>query len=564
MANSMNDRGRHSTKLFHHPATSSWFKGFSQFALSLGLVCALGTLPAKSAERLSFFYPPFGQFSITVDDLEIFVNEGRVTDSFATYAAQATPEQLEQLRTLLGERFEVQPFTVYQFTRSPIGKTLLVRLSHILKTEPNKSDFLALRAAFNQAVLSEEGLTIVNVLRQFPLDTIHLDLQRVFLATDEIMDLLKMKESIVKVLQEQAKTEISQNPVDLKWDLRAPGRLRWQKVHFTFTHPNRENPIPVDVYRPLARHRGGGFPVIIISHGVASNRETFSYLAQHLASYGFVVAALDHPDTDTAKIQNFMAGFDTPPDPTTFINRPLDIRYLLDVLEEKSRFDPAWRGQLDLNRVGVVGQSLGAYTALASGGAQLNFNKLALECQDLENRLSFNISQLLQCEANDLTAQAYPLGDERIKAVLAVNPFANTIFGREGMSRIQVPTMVVAGTEDYITPTVEEQIYPFTWLNAPEKYLALVEGGTHFSFLPDTGALPVPKDLMGPDPKLAHPMLQALSTAFFKTHLTQAQEYRPYLSQSYAKTLNREAFKLTLVRSLSSAQLEGATANSPE
>jgi len=42
---------------------------------------------------------------------------------------------------------------------------------------------------------------------------------------------------------------------------------------------------------------------------------------------------------------------------TEFINRPLDVKYLLDELERRDKSDPF---QLNLQQVGVIGQSLGA------------------------------------------------------------------------------------------------------------------------------------------------------------------------------------------------------------
>ncbi len=57
----------------------------------------------------------------------------------------------------------------------------------------------------------------------------------------------------------------------------------------------------------------------------------------------------------------------------------------------------------------------------------------------------------------------------------------STIFGRRGMSQIRVPVFLMGGSDDIITPAVPEQIYPFTWLQTPNKYLAIIEKGTHFS-----------------------------------------------------------------------------------
>ena len=40
---------------------------------------------------------------------------------------------------------------------------------------------------------------------------------------------------------------------------------------------------------------GAPYPLIVFSHGWSVSRATNSYLMEHLASYGFVVMAVDHP-----------------------------------------------------------------------------------------------------------------------------------------------------------------------------------------------------------------------------------------------------------------------------
>lgn len=560
------DKGRKKTK-----GRFSWLCSRFSLTLGLGLLSIFNAIPAWGAERIAFLYPPFGEFYISVEDLEIFAKEGRITPEFAFYARRATPEQLAQLRDLLQQRFEVSPITVYQFTRSPIGETVLRRLGLVLKADFNRNGFYPLRAALRQAAADSEGLTVINTLRQFPLKTIRLDLQLSLDAVREISRLLEQRDLVIATIQQQAASEAATAEsvgVLGELDLRLPGVIRWRKETLTFTNPNRTAPVPFDIYLPTPLHPSSGregtgelTPLIVISHGVASDRNTFAYLAQHLASHGFAVAVLEHPDTSAEKFERFLAGFDTPPDPTTFVNRPLDVKYLLDELAATSESELAWPGRLNLQEVGVIGQSLGGYTVLALGGAQLNIEQLREQCRQAEaNNLTFNLSLLLQCRATDLPSATYNFQDERVKAVIAVNPLSSAIFGQQGLSSIQVPLMLVAGSDDVFTPPVPEQFYPFTGLTTPDKYLVLAQNGTHFSFLSgkNKGALPVPPELIGPDPTLARRQLTALSTAFFKTHIANQPEFRPYLSESYIKSISQDPFNLTLVRFLTETQLEQA------
>lgn len=520
------------------------------------MLSALCAIPALGAERIAFYYPPFGQFSISVTDLEIFGKEGRITRDFAFYAKRLTPAQLSALRYVVSQRFDVSPLTVYRFTHAPIGDTILTRLGLDLQPDYGQNGKFALRVALYEAAADSQGLSVINVLRYFPSSTIWVDIQRSKQVVAEISKLFRLKDLIIGAIQKQAGATAQSVAALGESDLREKGPVKWRSQTLTFTNPKRSAPSTVnaDIYLPQGTK--GPIPVIVISHGIASNRRTFAYLAQHLASWGMAVAVPEHPDTSGEAFEEFFAGFARPPLPTAFVNRPLDIKYLLDTLQQKAQENPAEFGQLNLQQVGVIGQSMGGYTVLALGGAQLDLQNLRQKCAQLKTNLSFDLALLLQCRATDLPPNtSNNLRDERVKAVLAVNPIGSEIFGQQGqgLSQIKVPLMMVSGSNDVFAPPLEEQILPFTKLTTSNKYLVVMQGGTHFSFLggEGKGVLPVPPELIGPDPALGRPSLSALSTAFFKVNIANQTEYRPYLSDAYVKSIGAKPFNLSLVQSVS-------------
>ncbi len=242
--------------------------------------------------------------------------------------------------------------------------------------------------------------------------------------------------------------------------------------------------------------------------------------------------------------------------------RPWDIPSLLNAMEERAQQDRDWQ-VLDTQRVGLVGQSLGGYTVLSAAGAPLNFERLRAECEENpEEGRSLNLSKTLQCGAVEVSPEDYnPVQDERIKGVIAVNPVSSILLGQESLAQIQIPTMIITGSDDYIAPSSLEQIRPFTWLTAEQRYLVLLEQGTHFSFLQgntDEGVFPVPRALIGPDPELAHPYLQVLAQAFFRINLQDQPELAGYLSESYLNTINSEDLPIYVLRSLTEEQLEAS------
>ncbi|MBH8563856.1 alpha/beta hydrolase [Nostoc sp. CENA67] len=532
--------------------------------LGLGLLSTfLTATPGLGAERISFFYPPFGEFSLSVDSLEKFAKEGKIDQDLGFYASRATPEQLAQLRELLQQRFNVTPTLVSQVTYSPIGERVLQRLGNLLLTESHKNGFYALRGALIIAAADKEGLTIVNLLRRFPSNTIRLNYTEGLKIVGDLSELLKTRDKVVTYLQKEAIAQATNANVNFSQqpDLRMPGKFTWEKKTLELNDASRNRRLPVDLYLPQATpEQGPPFPLIVISHGIASDRYAFAYLAEHLASYGFAVAALEHPGSNAERIQQYFAGLASPPNATEFINRPLDIKFLLDELQRREKFDPTLQGKLNFQQIGAIGQSFGGYTVLSLAGAKINFPELRRDCNPANS--SLNLSLILQCQATDLLPKNYDLNDDRIKAIIAINPIDSSILSQSGISQIQVPVMLVAGSQDIFAPAVPEQIRPFTWLKNPNKYLALIENATHFTTIADSpanpGVLPVPVGLLGPDRTAAYSYLKALSVAFLETHLLNRSEYRSYLQPSYAQFLSQAPLNLSLLNSLSAEQLTQA------
>lgn len=243
--------------------------------------------------------------------------------------------------------------------------------------------------------------------------------------------------------------------------------------------------------------------------------------------------------------------------PREFIDRPLDVSFLLDELNQLTRSSPTFGGRLDLEQVGVVGQSFGGYTALVLAGAVPNFKELETDCQT--SQAALNLSLLLQCQALALPRHNYDLADPRVKAIIAISPIASSILGQASLNQINLPVLITASSDDILAPALVEQFHPFTWLTTPDKYLALFNGATHFSSI-----APPRFDLhQGTDSKdaIIRRYITALSTAFFQTHITNQLSYRPYLSAAYANAMSENALQLSLVQSLALPRLNQASSH---
>ena len=109
------------------------------------------------------------------------------------------------------------------------------------------------------------------------------------------------------------------------------------------------------------------YPLVVYSHHSRGHRRAATYLCTHLASHGYLVAALDHSEVvapELAPTSGETAAQRTARVAAWIANRVPDIRFLLDrLLGGDARSIAA---AIDPTRVGIVGYSFGGWTALAA------------------------------------------------------------------------------------------------------------------------------------------------------------------------------------------------------
>ena len=238
----------------------------------------------------------------------------------------------------------------------------------------------------------------------------------------------------------------------------------------------RNRPIPVDVY--WSRAATADKPTIVFSHGLGSVRTDLRYLAEHLASHGYVVAALEHPGSNETNTNAAMAGKCPLLAPQEFLDRPKDISFVLDELTKLNQTDDNLQGKIAIDRWVIIGYSFGGATALSLAGAELQLSALKQRCQG--DLIGFSLGEGIQCAAAGLPEERYQLRDARIKRAIAMNPITSLLFGETGLSAIQIPTLIVASSADKTTPALAEQIAGFPKIPSP-KWLVGFVGGTHLS-----------------------------------------------------------------------------------
>jgi dienelactone hydrolase len=190
--------------------------------------------------------------------------------------------------------------------------------------------------------------------------------------------------------------------------------------------------IPLKVHAPIT---GGPYPIILISHGAGGNWDSHYAQAQHLASHGYVVICLEHVGSNTERLKS---GFriirnlnEMIHDSNEVLARPKDISFAIDRAIEWNTNHEILKNKLDINHIGVMGHSFGAYTSLVVSGV-----RPALDW--IEPKIA---------PGKGLGPDFF---ESRLKAGVALSPQSpgDPFFIQESYSSLRLPMLGISGTLD--------------------------------------------------------------------------------------------------------------------
>jgi len=230
-----------------------------------------------------------------------------------------------------------------------------------------------------------------------------------------------------------------------------PGPYRVEVREFTWVDASRSTPangayqgapdrtLAVSMWFPA--DLDVAHPLLVFSHGLMSSRAGCTYMAEHLASYGYVVVSADHP------LSNLRAPGG--PDYHDVVNQPGDVSYLITHLLALEPSQRPFAGAIDRNRIGVFGISLGAATVT-------------------------------------LTALHPAWRDPRIAAAVSIAG-PGDVFGAHFFDHAPVPFLMIAGTTDAIVDYRLNAV-PIP-LRIRDGGLLTISGATHAGFTNVTSGL---------------------------------------------------------------------------
>jgi predicted dienelactone hydrolase len=180
----------------------------------------------------------------------------------------------------------------------------------------------------------------------------------------------------------------------------------------------RFGPYMVDLARD-APVVGEELPLVVISHGNGGTPWAYRDLAKYLVRAGFMVALPEHPGN--SRNDNSLAGT-----AANLENRPRHISLTIDAVLS----DPVMKRHMAAERVGVIGHSIGGYTALAVAGGQ---------------------PWAAPHESTDGKARPVQVSrDVRVRALVLLAPAAFW-FPPDSLHDVRVPILMRTGEKDEIT-----------------------------------------------------------------------------------------------------------------
>jgi len=226
-------------------------------------------------------------------------------------------------------------------------------------------------------------------------------------------------------------------------------------------------------------------PLVVLSHGTGGAAAQLSWLAEHLAAHGYLVAAVNHHGNTAAEAAYLPHGF------ALWWERARDLSAVIDHLTADARFGP----RIDTLRIGAAGFSLGGYAVLSVAGARTDREAWETACRrespppscTLPPESPFSMDDVRTAVARDTAAQVSlnrsgrSFRDERIRAVYAIAPVLGPALEPQSLADISLPVRVVVGdADDQALPDVTAR--PVAE-RVPGADLEILPDVGHYSFL---------------------------------------------------------------------------------
>lgn len=216
-------------------------------------------------------------------------------------------------------------------------------------------------------------------------------------------------------------------------------------------------------------------PLVLLSHGTGGSNSNMSWLAEILASNGFIVAAPNHWGNTTGN--NLPSGI------VRLWDRPQDLSFVIDDLLS----DSTWSTLIDEKRIYAAGFSAGGYAVLALAGAEYSPEKIDEFCRLNPYDGVCKVVDDIDFSEIDFSGAAEDYSDHRVISVLAMAPAVGKAITEKSLENIFIPVKIVAAIDDEMVDVeTNARLYAN---NISTASLYLFDEGGHFVFMQECSAI---------------------------------------------------------------------------
>lgn len=212
---------------------------------------------------------------------------------------------------------------------------------------------------------------------------------------------------------------------------------------------------PVAINADLQANRKD-FPLVVMSHGTGGAALQMGWLGRHLAANGYIAVAVNHHGNNALEPyipHGFLLWWERAQDLTALIDR---------LLHEVSEF----KDRIDENRIGVIGFSLGGYSAIELVGGRCSlehFNAFCASDQrdsicDGPQEFPGIVEEMPRLVKEDKRFQAslqnhhLSYKDARVKAAVVLAPALGMAFSEADLADVDVPVHIIVPEGDQAVP----------------------------------------------------------------------------------------------------------------
>ncbi|HEY9893677.1 MAG TPA: alpha/beta hydrolase [Candidatus Sericytochromatia bacterium] len=532
------------------PSIFSWHSWVVGVVGAISISTIQGITPVQAAQTIVLRRGSVTR-SLNLADLKTFAETGTVSPNLKNAARILTPQQKSLIQDVLKTKYKLDVVATSDFLKTEVGNSLASSLASVTPRTDNVG-VLDVKTALILGAKSPQGLSLLSSIEAYPNESLDIDVERLFQVLGNFNGAFWQSQAFMAAIAPQLAPR--RPNLNLPFDPTQPGNSKVQVLKFNFNDRKRDREIPVDIY--WSTDASPTKPVIVFSHGLGSVRTELRYLAQHLASHGYVVAALEHPGSNETHVKKALTLQAPLLEAEEFLNRPKDISFILDQLEILNETSGELQGKLASERAIVVGYSLGGATALSIAGGELQLTQLKQRCPG--NILALSLGENAQCFAKSLPEDSYQLRDARVKMAIAFSPTTSLLFGETGLTKVAIPILIGSGSADKTTPILTEQAIAFDKLPSP-KWLVGFVGGTHLSVKdpattmdqarqPDT--LYTGGEVVGEQAVEIRNYVKAIALSMASQLTEDAAQYNIFLTPEYAQLSSTERLPIRLVKKI--------------